>query len=166
MIEILQADITNLEVDAIVNVANSSLLGGGGVDGAIHHAAGSQLLDACRRLNDCQTGEAKITPGFSLSVNYVTTYCRACLAGGDNNEDALLQSCYRRCFEITRNYNIKSIAIPAISTGVYGFPKARAAAITLQNMKQAELDVEQIFAVCFRESDVQIYRTVISKMND
>lgn len=164
MIEILQADITMLEVDAIVNAANSSLLGGGGVDGAIHRAAGPQLLQACRLLKGCKTGEAKITPGFNLPANYVIHTVGPIWRGGDNHEDALLQGCYQRCFEIAKENRVKSIAFPAISTGVYAFPKKRAAAIALQTMARFQSQFERIVAACFSEMDAELYQQLAEKM--
>jgi O-acetyl-ADP-ribose deacetylase (regulator of RNase III) len=131
-IEIVQADITTLPVDALVNAANSSLLGGGGVDGAIHRAAGPRLLQATRALGGCPTGEARITPGFDLPAKWVIHAVGPIWRGGTAGEDELLASCYRASFALAREYGVTSIAFPAISTGAYGFPTERAARIALR----------------------------------
>jgi len=163
MIEIVQGDITALDVDAIVNAANNSLLGGGGVDGAIHRAAGLQLVDACRLLNGCETGDAKITPGFNLSASYVIHTVGPIWHGGNEHEAALLERCYRRSFEISlAQGDIKTIAFPSISTGVYGYPKEHAADIAIDVMKAFEGKFEKVIACVFRQDDFKLYRSKLS----
>ena len=134
MIEIREADITTLSVDAIVNAANETLLGGGGVDGAIHHAAGPVLLDHCRRLGGCRTGSACITPGFALPAKFVIHTVGPVWKGGKSGEAEQLRSCYLESFRLAEESSIKSIAFPAISTGVYGYPSIEAASIATQTM--------------------------------
>jgi O-acetyl-ADP-ribose deacetylase (regulator of RNase III) len=160
MLEIVQADITTLTVDAVVNAANSSLLGGGGVDGAIHRAAGPQLLEACRPLGGCATGDAKITPGFNLPAKFVIHTVGPVWHGGSHGESHLLESCYRRSLDLALANNIRSIAIPAISTGVYGYPKQDAAKIALTVLKEYEARFDRIIACCHSREDVEIYRAV------
>jgi len=160
----VSGDITKLKVDAIVNAANTSLLGGGGVDGAIHRAAGPELLDACRKLHGCATGDAKATSGFRLPAKWVFHAVGPVWHGGGHGEDGLLAGCYRRCLELAREHGAKSIAFPAISTGVYGFPAERAAKIAVQTVKAHadSIGVEQVQFVCFDERTRGIYDQLLA----
>jgi O-acetyl-ADP-ribose deacetylase (regulator of RNase III) len=162
MIRPLQGDITTLEVDAIVNAANSSLLGGGGVDGAIHRAAGPELLAACRDIGGCPTGEARITPGFSLPATWVIHTVGPVWHGGDRGEAQLLENCYRNSLELALRHGVRSIAFPSISTGVYGYPKRDAAIIALRVMCEYQERFEEIIACCFSEADYRLYRELLN----
>ena len=164
MIEVVQADITTLAVDAIVNAANSSLLGGGGVDGSIHRAAGPQLLAACRSLGGCATGEAKLTPGFRLPARFVIHTVGPVWQGGHAGEAGLLESCYRRAFALAREEQVRTIAFPGISTGVYGYPKAQACRIALRVMLDHEAAFDRIIACCFSAGDVALYQTTLTAL--
>lgn len=163
-IQAMQGDITTLAVDAIVNAANTSLLGGGGVDGAIHRAAGPELLEECRRLGGCNVGDAKLTSGYRLRAKYVIHTVGPMWRGGDNNEEELLAACYRSSLKRAAEVDARSIAFPAISTGVYGFPKQRAAEIAVQEVRaqlSAGAPLEQVIFCCFDGATYRIYQQLI-----
>jgi O-acetyl-ADP-ribose deacetylase (regulator of RNase III) len=165
-IQIFKGDITQLATEAIVNAANNSLLGGGGVDGAIHRAAGPRLLEACKQLNGCDTGQAKLTPAFGLKCNYIIHTVGPIWQGGKNQEAKLLASCYKNSLQLAINHQIKHIAFPNISTGVYGFPKELAAEIALGttlNFLEGNTAELQVLFVCFDEENYFIYK---SKLTD
>ncbi|MDR0578148.1 MAG: O-acetyl-ADP-ribose deacetylase [Candidatus Accumulibacter sp.] len=161
----IQADITTLPVEAIVNAANTSLLGGGGVDGAIHRAAGPRLLEECRRLGGCETGDAKLTGGYRLPAKYVIHTVGPVWCGGKNGETSLLASCYRRSLELAALHAIRSIAFPGISTGVYGFPAELAAPIavsTARDLSSRQSMPDEIIFCCFSSSQLEIYRKLLN----
>jgi O-acetyl-ADP-ribose deacetylase (regulator of RNase III) len=165
MLEALCGDITKMETDAIVNAANTALLGGGGVDGAIHRAAGPKLLDECRSLKGCATGDAKITKGYDLPAKFVIHTVGPVYRDGRHNEAALLAGCYRRSLEVARKNGVKTIAFPCISTGVYNFPFEPAARIAVETVRTASEQLkgfERIVFVCFKQQDLEIYQRILN----
>ena len=166
-IEIIQGDITKISVDAIVNAANKTLLGGGGVDGAIHAAAGRELLKECLTIHGCETGQAKITKGYNLPAKYVIHTVGPIWHRGTNNEGALLASCYHNCLKIAEENNIKTIAFPSISTGVYGYPIEEASIIALKEIilfLETHSTIEKVTLVCFGERDYHLYNEKLNKL--
>jgi len=163
-IELHQGDITKLKVDAIVNAANKSLLGGGGVDGAIHRAAGKELLEECRTLNGCDTGDAKITKGYKLPARHVIHTVGPVWNGGKYNEREKLASCYQRSLEVALENNVETIAFPNISTGVYGFPKQEAAEIANREVKEYlanHSEIKKVTFCVFDDENYQIYSRLL-----
>lgn len=163
-IELIKGDITKQKVDAIVNAANTSLLGGGGVDGVIHMAAGPDLLTECKTLGGCITGDAKVTGGYKLAARYVIHTVGPIWRGGSQNEESLLKSCYLNCLKIALQLKLKTIAFPNISTGVYHFPKELAAKIAIgavQNFIIDKNDLEKVIFIAFDDENFNIYKTIL-----
>ena len=166
---IVQGDITTQMVDAIVNAANNSLLGGGGVDGAIHQAAGPMLLEECRTLRGCETGNAKMTKGYNLPANYVIHTVGPIWQEGIHDEDTLLANCYRSCFALARKRGVRTIAFPSISTGVYRFPVKRASHIALKEIfheLETNMELERVLIVCFDRITYETYISVEKELSD
>jgi O-acetyl-ADP-ribose deacetylase (regulator of RNase III) len=166
---VVEGDITRQRVDAIVNAANTTLLGGGGVDGAIHRAAGPELLAECRTLGGCATGSAKITRGYQLPARWVIHTVGPVWRGGRHGEDDLLASCYRSCFALVEQYGIKTVAFPSISTGAYGFPMERAARIAVREAKNflaRNRSVEKVLLVCFGAEALKIHQAALQAVGD
>lgn len=165
-VQVIKADITRLDVDAIVNAANNGLLGGGGVDGAIHRAAGPDLLKACSRLNGCETGMAKITKAYLLPCKYVIHTVGPVWKDGNRGEAEKLASCYKECLKLAHENNIRSIAFPNISTGIYGYPREEAARIAIHEVRsfmEQNQSIELILFVCFGDENYELYKNILDK---
>jgi len=163
-IEVVLGDITTQQVDAVVNAANSSLLGGGGVDGAIHRAAGPELLRECRSLGGCETGKAKITKGYNLPAKHVIHTVGPIWRGGEAHEDELLRNCYQNSLALAHQHGLKSIAFPSISTGAYGFPLLRASQIATSAVREAlpsYSEIQKVVFVCFSRQDYDVYKSAL-----
>ena len=163
-IEAVQGDITEQQVDAIVNAANTTLLGGGGVDGAIHRAAGPELLEACRKIGGCPTGEARLTPGYRLPAKYVIHTVGPVWSGGDRREPELLRNCYVNSLKLAAEQGVRSIAFPSISTGAYRYPIEQAAGIAVETVREwlgRPTSVELVRFVCFSGGDLQVYQRLL-----
>ncbi len=167
-VELIQGDITKQKVDAIVNAANTTLLGGGGVDGAIHRAAGSELLEECRKLGGCPTGQAKITKGYKLPAKYVIHTVGPVWNEGRHGEDELLRNCYKNSLRLAAEHGIKTVAFPSISTGAYRFPIDRACEIAVETVKESLKDlrgIEKVIFVCFSDHDTEVYRKTLASVH-
>ena len=167
-IEVIHGDITRMDSDAIVNAANSSLQGGGGVDGAIHRAAGRELLKECRTLGGCPTGQARITGGYHLPARYVIHTVGPVWHGGDRDEDALLAACYRNSLQLAADHDLKTVAFPSISTGAYRFPIERASVIAMEEVKRflsEKTSLRKVTFVCFSEEDRQAYQVALERVS-
>ncbi|CAB3884458.1 O-acetyl-ADP-ribose deacetylase [Achromobacter mucicolens] len=162
----IRSDITKLQVDAVVNAANSSLLGGGGVDGAIHRAAGPELVHECRLLGGCKTGDAKVTGGYRLPARFIIHTVGPVWRGGDHGEPALLASCYRRCIALAEEKGVGSIAFPSISTGIYGYPVELAARVAVDTVRESlsqDSPVQEVTFCCFSDADLEHYKRVLNQ---